>query len=101
MVTLQIPMIVTVNYLLVLSGSKSNSNLSKSSSILKGEVAFIEQLQQWLGNMCKWNLCYRASRDGWRAQDFHRLCDNRGPTTVLIQVNKYIFGGFTDQNWRG
>jgi hypothetical protein len=74
---------------------------AKSSSILKGEITFIKQLQQWLGDKCKWNLCYRASRDGWAGQDFHRHCDNKGPTVVLIKVNNYIFGGYNDQNWAG
>ena len=83
------------------SATKSNSNLAKASSILKGEKGFITQLQQWLGEKCKWNLCYRASRDGWSARNFHRNCDNKGPTVVLIKVNEFIFGGYTDQNWAG
>ncbi|CAB4026162.1 tripartite motif-containing 2-like isoform X3 [Paramuricea clavata] len=74
-------------------------NLKKSSSILKGEIAFVKQLQKWLGEKCKWNLCYRASRDGWRANDFHKHCDNKGPTVVLVKANDCIFGGYTDQNW--
>ena len=76
-------------------------NLKKSSSILKGKITFIKQLQKWLGEKCKWNLCYRASRDGWSAQDFHRHCDNKGPTVVLVKVNDCIFGGYTDQHWDG
>ena len=73
--------------------------LKSSSSILKGEIALMKQLQKWLGEKCKWNLCYRASRDGWNAQDFHRQCDNKGPTVVLVKANDCIFGGYTDQNW--
>ena len=75
--------------------------MAKSSNILNGEIAFIEQMQQWLGVKCEWNLCYRASRDGWRGQDFHRHCNDIGPTVVLIKVNKYIFGGYSDQTWAG
>ena len=31
-------------------------------------------------------LLYRGSRDGWRGQeDFHRLCDNKGPTIALVK----------------
>ena len=71
------------------------------SSILEDEIAFIKQLQEWLGEKCKWNLCYRASQDGWSAQDFHRHCDNKGPTVVLIKANNCIFGGYTDKNWGG
>ena len=73
--------------------------LKKSSSILKGEISFMKQLQKWLGEKCKWNLCYRASRNGWRAQDFHSHCDNKGPTVVLVKANDCIFGGYTDQHW--
>ena len=77
-----------------------SSKLKKSSNVLKGEIGFIKQLQKWLGEKCKWNLCYRASRDGWTAQDFHRYCDNKGPTVVLVKVSNYIFGGYTDENWQ-
>ncbi len=75
--------------------------LKISSTILKEELAFIMQLQKWLGEKCKWNLCYRASRDGWSAQAFHRHCGNKGPTVVLIKANNCIFGGYTDKNWGG
>ncbi|XP_028395967.1 E3 ubiquitin-protein ligase TRIM56-like [Dendronephthya gigantea] len=74
-------------------------NLRNLSSILKGEIAFIKQLQKWLGEKCNWNLCYRASRDGWGAQNFHAYCDNKGPTVVLVKANNCIFGGYTDQTW--
>jgi hypothetical protein len=66
---------------------------------LKGEIAFIKQLQKWLGEKCKWNLCYRASRDGWSANDFHKHSDNKGSTVVLVKANDCIFGGYTDQHW--
>ena len=59
----------------------------------------MKQMQKWLGEKCQWNLCYRASRDGWRAQDFHRHCDNKGPTVVLVKANDSIFGGYTGQSW--
>ena len=61
----------------------------------------MKQLQNWLGEKCGWNLCYRASRDGWSGQDFHQHCDNKGPTVVLIKANNCIFGGYTDKNWGG
>ncbi|CAB4010913.1 basement membrane-specific heparan sulfate proteoglycan core -like [Paramuricea clavata] len=79
--------------------SVTHNLLKKSSSILKGEIAFMKQLQKWLGEKCKWNLCYRASRDGWSAQDFHKHCDNKGPTVVLVKASDCIFGGYTDQHW--
>ncbi|XP_028396171.1 E3 ubiquitin-protein ligase TRIM33-like [Dendronephthya gigantea] len=75
------------------------ANLKTSSSILEGNVTFMRRLHKWVGNKCKWNLCYRASRDGWNAQNFHSQCNNRGPTVVLVKANNCIFGGYTDQPW--
>jgi hypothetical protein len=85
--------------LFTVGGDSATHNLKTSSSILKGEIAFMMQLQKWLGEKCKWNLCYRASRDGWSAQDFYKHCDNIGPTVVLVKANDCIFGGYTDQHW--
>ena len=90
---------LTQNSLFTVGSVSAVHKLKKSSSILKGEIAFIKQLQKWLGEKCKWNLCYRASRDGWSVQDFHKHCDNKGPTVVLVKANDCIFGGYTDQNW--
>jgi hypothetical protein len=45
-------------------------------------------------------LLWRGSRDGFRAEDFHRLCDGRAPTLTLISdLNGNIFGGFTPIAW--
>ena len=85
----------------LLGDSSVPDNLKTSSSILKGKISFMKQLKKWLGEKCKWNLCYRASRDGWSSQDFHSRCDNKGPTVVLVKANDCIFGGYADQNWAG
>ena len=47
------------------------------------------------------NLIYRASRDGWHVDDFHRLCDGKGPTLILIKVKDTgrICGGYTSVSW--
>ena len=45
-------------------------------------------------------LLYRGSRDGWDAKDFHRLCDNQGPTVTLVKSSAgRISGGFTTVSW--
>jgi hypothetical protein len=31
-------------------------------------------------------LSYRASRDGWKAADFHRMSDGKGPTVTLFKI---------------
>ena len=45
-------------------------------------------------------LLYRGSKDGWAAADFHRLCDNKGPTVTLVKSSAgRISGGFTTLSW--
>ena len=46
-------------------------------------------------------LRYRGSRDGWKAEDFHRLCDGLGPTIALFKQkdNGQCIGGFTKAQW--
>ena len=45
-------------------------------------------------------LLYRGSRDGWKPFDFHRLCDNQGPTVSLIKsTSGRLAGGFTSVSW--
>ncbi|XP_020624692.1 BTB/POZ domain-containing protein KCTD21-like [Orbicella faveolata] len=46
------------------------------------------------------NLSYRASRNGWAASNFHSCCDNKGPTVTVIKSGNYIFGGYTEQEWK-
>lgn len=48
----------------------------------------------------KFKLLYRASRDGFSADKFHRRCDNRGSTLVIVQsTNDCVFGGYTSVPW--
>ena len=44
--------------------------------------------------------CYRAINDGWGANTFHSRCDKKGETITLVKVGKYIFGGYTNVEWR-
>lgn len=47
------------------------------------------------------SLLYKASRDGFRASDFHRVCDSRGPTITLIKSEfNNIFGAFTSLSFK-
>jgi len=58
------------------------------------------QITSWTANKKKQNLLYRASRDGFNAQDFHRTCDNKGGTIVVIKSNNgWLFGGYTTVSW--
>jgi hypothetical protein len=45
-------------------------------------------------------LLYRGSIDGWKAQDFHRKCDEKGPNVVLFLTdNNRRCGAFTALSW--
>ncbi len=87
------------------------------------------QLREWYDQdnitRKKWILCYRASRDGYEARQFHTHCDNRGETITIIKsridnlddlepsspldqkarfspgggAEGYVFGGYTSKSW--
>ncbi|EDO40120.1 predicted protein [Nematostella vectensis] len=46
----------------------------------------------------RWSRCWRASNNGW--SNFHRNCNNKGPTVTIVRVGTYVFGGYTDVSWR-
>jgi hypothetical protein len=48
----------------------------------------------------KWELIYKASRDGFDANAFHSRCDNKGPTMTIVRSNNgYLCGGYTSVGW--
>lgn len=44
-------------------------------------------------------LLFRGTRDGFSAQKFHELCDDKGPTLVLIKHEAGVVGGVTEAAW--
>ena len=67
------------------------------SVILKDKVDKLS----WLPQGAIWSLLFRASDDGKMAVNFHRCCDNKGPTVVLIKHGEFILGGYTSKSWKG
>ena len=48
----------------------------------------------------KYTLLFRASRDGYRASNFHSKCDGKTNTVALVETTTgRRFGGFTDAQW--
>src|ERR1051325_11147525 len=47
------------------------------------------------------NLLYRASRDGIKTSEFHKRCDNKGATIVIVKVEgtDSIVGGYNPLDW--
>ena len=65
------------------------------------EQQYDSYLREWCGDF-KWKLLYRASENEYSAKSFHKYCDNKGPTLVIIKNSEgCIFGGYTTKSWSG
>jgi len=78
--------------------------LLAGSYFLNGTLLKTEQkvkLNEFYGKINqRWELIYKASRDGFDANAFHTRCNNKGPTMTIIQSNNnYLFGGYTSIPW--
>ena len=74
-------------------------NLDVSKIIVKENEL---KLKEWINpnENISFNLLYRKGENQFKASDFHKYCDNRGPTLVLIETTKgYKFGGYTSLDW--
>ena len=48
----------------------------------------------------KWDLLYRGSLHGFKAEDFHSKCDGAAKTLTIVKSNNSnIFGGYTEAQW--
>jgi hypothetical protein len=57
-------------------------------------------MPQFAQTKVKLGLLFRASRDRWKAADFHRCCDGKGPTVVVVRPESgHVFGGATGGSW--
>ena len=77
------------------------SNLNEESKIINNQDD-VDLINSWISfnKNIKYKRIYRATEDGDKASDFHRLCDNKNPTLVIGKtVGNYIFGGFTKAKW--
>jgi len=60
-------------------------------------------IKSWMDNEFKnkkLKLIYKGSKNGMNATEFHKLCNNQGPTITVMKSNHgKVFGGFLDQAW--
>jgi hypothetical protein len=68
------------------------------------EQTLADHMNEWMGRQkgcgMRLELLYRASRDGFKVTDFHRLCEHKGATVTVIRSKEgYVFGGYVDQSW--
>lgn len=58
--------------------------------------AYREIFMSWLPDQKELVCRYHGNEHGWLAYDFHRHCDDQGPTLVIIRsTSGAIFGGYT------
>ena len=75
------------------------------SSILFTNIKKQEAIINWIKEKTNKNFVYfekifTMSINGSMSKDFHKHCDNEGPTLILVKTTKNkIFGGFTPLDW--
>jgi len=73
------------------------------SIIINKNRSYILNLQKWINSKniyFRAKLLFRKSENGDSYDEFHRLCDNKGKTLVLIEGEEgFIIGGYTTKNW--
>ena len=87
-----------------LYGEYQKRNAATAVAILKELNIDFDLIFSWISKDQKVNkeLLYKGTRDGDKASTFHSLCDNKGPTLVIIVTeNGSICGGYTTKNWDG
>lgn len=88
--------------------AKARSSVLSESTMLPFEDSEIlnTEHREWLNDMLpysrgQWRLLFKASRDGFKAEDFHSKCDEKGATVTVVKSGSFIFGGFTSDPWPG
>ena len=90
------------NKIRIIEENKEECDL-KNSKIIPNDYEKEKEIKKWINpnKKIKFELLFRKSRDGSKCSDFHRCCDNKGPTLTLVKTSKnYIFGGYTPFNWK-
>jgi hypothetical protein len=64
-------------------------------------INWIDRKEGSKTSLYKFNLLYRASRDGNTAIEFHKKCDNRGATITVLKIknSEGIVGGYNPLDW--
>ncbi|KAK8810429.1 hypothetical protein WA158_007004 [Blastocystis sp. Blastoise] len=65
---------------------------------------YSQKLLEWTGMDKQWKLVYSGRFDGYKSKEFHRRCDNKGETILIVKCysNKIpcIFGGYSQVGWK-
>jgi hypothetical protein len=82
----------------------SAETLQKINQNIKDQItmpSYIKIANIFMFNKIKSSrLLYKASTNGWSAQNFHKICDNRGPTITIASLKDGRFiGAFSPISW--
>ena len=83
-----------------------NSPIMINSSIIKNDLKKFNLLNEWIKekmdkDQIKYELIFKMSQNGTRAEDFHKFCNDKGATLTIIKTTgNQIFGGFTPLDWK-
>lgn len=77
-----------------------------NSSIIKNDLKKFNLLNNWIKekmdkDQIKYELIFKMSENGTRAEDFHKFCNDKGATLTIIKTTgNQMFGGFTPLDWK-
>jgi len=83
-----------------------DKKLLEATSILNNDIDKQKSILYWIKektnkDYIKFELIFKMSENGSKGEDFHKYCDNKGPTLTLIKTTKNkIFGGFSPLSWK-
>ena len=80
----------------------NSSMILNDSKIINHNEKFVKTLINWIGadDRTKTELLFRKTVHGDSYDTFHRLCDNKGATLILIKGTEgFIIGGYTTLCW--
>ena len=84
----------------------NNKIIAQRDEIIQNDIIVeldeLNQVYKWISPNKKITskLLYKATRDGDKAETFHKLCNGISPTLTLIKTsNNYRFGGYTEAQW--
>jgi hypothetical protein len=84
----------------IVTGQEIGELMAGGTLIKSSDKALIKSWMDTEFKNKKMKLIYKGTKHGMNATEFHKNCNNQGPTVTVIKSNHgKIFGGFLDQAW--
>ncbi|KAJ5069911.1 pep-cterm sorting domain-containing protein [Anaeramoeba ignava] len=76
---------------------------SQFNSSIISKKKHIKYLKEWIGKnsiFSSLKLGFSTENNGWNCEKWHDICDDKGPTLVIIKTTKgFVFGGYSEVGW--